>query len=441
MSILLKNTSLINEGKTISTDVLIHKGRIERIAPEISATSDMEVIDFNGDYLLPGVIDDQVHFREPGLTHKATIATESRAALAGGITSYIEMPNTNPQTTNLTEYDKKMATAQDTSWANYSFMFGGTNDNYEDIMRFDPQRMAGLKLFLGSSTGNMLVDSPEVLGKIFSNFEYVISTHCEDEQTIRQNTERAIQQYGEQIPMSEHYKIRSAEACYISSSMAIDMAKKYGTRLHVFHLSTEKEMDLFEKGAIQNKKITAEVCVHHLWFHHKDYDTKGSLIKWNPAVKTTADREALRRALADDRLDVVATDHAPHTWDEKQNAYLNCPSGGPLVQHSLPSMLALADEGILSKERVVEKMCHNPAILFDIKERGYVREGYHADLVRVAKSKWTVAKENLYYKCGWSPFEGQSFDYQIMQTFVNGQLAYNQGEFNKPNVASLTFNR
>ena len=443
MKTILKNATLINEGKMSVQDVLIAEDRIEKIASNITHDN-ANLIDLKEDYLVPGVIDDQVHFREPGLTHKATISTESKAALAGGITSYLEMPNTNPQTTTAEKFQDKLDIAEQTSWANYGFMFGGTNDNYDEIMRFDPQKMAGLKLFLGSSTGNMLVDSPEVLEKIFANFAYVISTHCEDETTIRANTEKAIAQFGENIPIGEHYKIRSDQACYISSQKAIEIAKKHHTRLHVFHLSTAKEMSLFETGNIQTKNITAEVCVHHLFFDERDYETKGSRIKWNPAVKTQADKSALREALAMDKLDVIATDHAPHTWEEKQAKYLQCPSGAPLVQHSLLIMFELANEGVISLPKVIEKMCHNPAKLFDIKERGFIREGYFADLVQVSKDQklWIVAPENLYYKCGWSPLEGHPFKRKIERTWLNGHLAYDQGVFSSDkNAKALTYAR
>jgi len=375
---------------------------------------------------LPGVIDDQVHFREPGLTHKATIATESKAAVAGGITSFIEMPNTSPQATTVELLEDKFDIASKTSAANYSFMFGGTNDNLEEILKIDKKKVAGLKLFLGSSTGNMLVDNEEVLEKIFSATDLLISTHCEDEATIKNNLAVYKERYGEDIPISLHPIIRSEDACYISSSKAIELAKKTGARLHVFHLSTAKEMELFDNSIpLSEKKITAEVCIHHLWFCDKDYEEKGTHIKWNPAVKTATDRDALFKALLDDRLDVIATDHAPHTLEEKDNVYTKAPSGGPLVQHALPAMLEFYHQGKISLEKIVEKMCHNPAILFEVEKRGYIKEGYKADLVLVdLNAPWTVTKDNIIYKCGWSPFEGTTFKSRITHTFVNGHLAY-----------------
>ncbi len=403
-----------------------------------------KVIDLKGKYLLPGIIDDQVHFREPGLTHKGNIATESRAAIAGGITSFMEQPNTNPQTTTIEELERKFATAANSAYANYSFLFGGTNDNLEELKRLDRNACSGVKLFLGSSTGNMLVDNEMVLEKIFRNTEMVISAHCEDEGTIRANMARFKEEYGDDIPMKYHPIIRNAEACYLSSSKAINLAKETGARLHVFHLSTGIETALFHNDIpLEQKKITAEVCIHHLWFSDKDYDTKGSLIKWNPAVKTEQDRAQLWEALLDDRIDVVATDHAPHTMEEKDNVYTNAPSGGPLVQHALPAMLENYHKGRISLEKMVEKMCHNPAKLFQVKKRGFLREGYYADLVVVdLNNPWQVDKENIVYKCGWSPFEGETFRSKISHTFVNGHLAYDQGNFSEmKNAQRLTFDR
>ncbi|ANH59875.1 dihydroorotase [Dokdonia donghaensis] len=425
--ILIKDAHIVNEGSILRGDILIHNGVIEEIAESISAKSgDVHIFDAEGQYLLPGVIDDQVHFREPGLTHKANIATESRAAVAGGITSFIEMPNTNPQTTTVEKLEEKFEIASKTSAANYSFMFGGTNDNLDEILKVDKKSVAGLKLFLGSSTGNMLVDNEAVLEKIFKSTDMVISTHCEDEETIRENLAIYKERYGDDIPMNLHPIIRSEEACYISSSRAIELAKKTGARLHVFHLSTGKETALFDNSIpLAEKKITAEVCIHHLWFSDADYDEKGSRIKWNPAVKTAQDRDMLFQALLDDKIDVIATDHAPHTIEEKDNVYTKAPSGGPLVQHALPAMLEFYHQGKISLEKIVEKMCHNPAILFQVEKRGYIRKGYKADLVLVdLNAPWTVNKDNILYKCGWSPFEGTTFKSRITHTFVNGRLAY-----------------
>lgn len=425
--ILIKDVHIVNEGNIVHGDILIHQGIIKEIGENISAKSpDVNVFDAEGKYLLPGIIDDQVHFREPGLTHKATIHSESKAAVAGGITSFIEMPNTNPQTTTIEKLEEKFAVASETSHANYSFMFGGTNDNLEEILKVDKKNVAGLKLFLGSSTGNMLVDDVQVLEKIFSSTDLLISVHCEDEETIKNNLAIYTERYGDDIPVHLHPVIRSEEACYISSSRAIELAKKTGARLHVFHLSTEKEIALFDnKIPLEKKKITAEVCIHHLWFSNEDYEEKGTLIKWNPAVKTPADRDALFQALLDDKLDVIATDHAPHTIDEKSQVYTKAPSGGPLVQHALPAMLEFYHQGKISLEKIVEKMCHNPAILFQVEKRGYIREGYKADMVLVdLNAPWTVQKENILYKCGWSPFEGTTFKSRITHTFVNGRLAY-----------------
>lgn len=429
---LIRNTNIVNEGKTFKGDVLIDGEFISKIGANLSAPENATIIDANGKYLLPGAIDDQVHFREPGLTHKANIGTESRAAAAGGITTFIEMPNTVPQATNQEELEKKFETARKTSYVNYSFMFGGTNDNLEELLKTDPQQVAGIKLFLGSSTGNMLVDDEDVLRKIFSSTNMVISVHCEDEGTIKRNFKEYHDKYGDDIPLKYHPIIRSEEACYLSSSKAIQLAKETGARLHVFHLSTAKETELFRNDIpLKDKKITAEVCVHHLTFEDKDYDTKGTLIKWNPAVKSAADREGLWKALLDDRIDVIATDHAPHTLEEKQNVYTNAPSGGPLVQHALPALINFVKEGKITLEKIVEKMCHNPAILFDVKKRGYIKEGYYADLVLVDLEKsWTATKENTLYKCGWTPFEGTEFKSTITQTFVNGHLIFDEGKFN-----------
>ena len=425
---LIKNAKIVNEGSIMEGDILIEDNIIKEIDISISVKSaDVKVIDAEGNYVFPGMIDDQVHFREPGLTHKANIETESRAAIAGGITSFIEMPNTNPQTTTVEKLEEKFAIAAKSSYANYSFMFGGTNDNLEEILKLDPKAVAGLKLFLGSSTGNMLVDDPQVLEKIFSSTDMVISVHCEDEATIRKNLAKYTEEYGDDIPMELHPIIRSEEACYISSSKAIELAKKTGARLHVFHLSTAKETKLFSnKIPLKDKKITSEVCIHHLWFSDKDYKTKGTRIKWNPAVKKASDRDGLWKALLDGRIDVIATDHAPHTIDEKNNPYTKAPSGGPLVQHAFVALLEAHHQGKISLEMIAEKTAHNPAILFDVEKRGYIKEGYYADIVIAdLNSPWTVNKENIMYKCGWSPFEGNTFKSRITHTFINGQLAYN----------------
>ncbi|AYN69408.1 dihydroorotase [Euzebyella marina] len=441
--ILIKNAILVNENKVYESDVLLKDDRIERIDRDITEAS-AEVLDVNGKYLMPGIIDDQVHFREPGLTHKGDIASESRAAVAGGITSFMEQPNTNPQTVTIEKLEEKFAMAAKSAFANHSFLFGGTNDNLEEIKRLDKKACSGVKLFLGSSTGNMLVDNEEVIEKIFSSTEMVISAHCEDEGTIRANLAKYKEKYGDDIPVKFHPLIRSEEACYLSSSKAIALAEKTGARLHVFHLSTGKETSLFRNDIpLKDKKITAEVCIHHLWFADEDYDEKGTLIKWNPAVKTAQDRSRLWEALLDDRLDVIATDHAPHLLQEKENVYTKAPSGGPLVQHALPAMLDKYHEGVISLEKIIEKMCHNPSILFDIENRGYLREGYYADLVVAdLDNPWKVEKSNIAYKCGWSPFEGHTFGSKITHTFVNGHMAYANGKFSpETHGRRLTFNR
>ena len=443
--VLIKNAFIVNEGKIVKGDVLVQEGVITEISETISVKSaDTKVIDADGLHLMPGMIDDQVHFREPGLTHKANIETESKAAIAGGITSFIEMPNTVPQATTIELLEDKFDIAAKTSWANYSFMFGGTNDNLEEIMKVDPLKVAGLKLFLGSSTGNMLVDNPETLEEIFSKTDLLISAHCEDEATIRENFAKHEAEYGENIPIELHPKIRSEEACYISSSKAIKLAKKTGARLHVFHVSTEKETHLFSnKKPLAEKNITAEVCIHHLWFTEEDYKIKGTKIKWNPAVKTQKDKDGLLKALLDDRIDVIATDHAPHTLKEKNNLYGKAPSGGPLVQHALVALLEMHHQGKISIEKIVEKTAHNPAILFQVKERGYIRKGYKADLVLVdLNAPWTVEKENILYKCQWSPFEGTTFKSRVTHTLVNGLVVYENSKFvNRSNPERLTFNR
>lgn len=430
MKTLIKNAQIVNENQIFKGDLLIENDLILKIGNDISEENAHRVIDADGKYLLPGVIDDQVHFREPGLTHKGDIESESRAAIAGGVTSFIEQPNTVPNAVTQELLEEKYKIAAEKSLANYSFMMGGTNDNLEEILKTNPRNVAGIKLFLGSSTGNMLVDNPETLENIFSKTKMLIAVHCEDEATIRANTEKYRKEFGDDIPMKFHHLIRSEEACYISSSKAVELAEKTGARLHVFHVSTAKETELFRNDIpLKDKKITAEVCVHHLTFTDVDYETKGTLIKWNPAVKTQKDKDGLWKALLDDRIDVIATDHAPHTWEEKQNVYTKAPSGGPLVQHTLVLMIENFKNGKITLEKIVEKMCHNPAILFQIEKRGFIREGYKADVVLVdLNDNSTVTKENILYKCGWSPFEGSVFHSKITHTFVNGNLVYENGK-------------
>ena len=430
MKTLIKNAQIVNEGKIFKSDVLIENDLIAKISSIISEENVDKIIDAEEKFLIPGVIDDQVHFREPGLTHKGDIESESKAAIAGGVTSFIEQPNTVPNAVTQELLEKKYKIASEKSYANYSFSMGGTNDNLEEVLKTNPKNVAAIKLFLGSSTGNMLVDKPEILEEIFSQVKMPICVHCEDEATIRKNTEIYKEQYGEDIPVKFHHLIRSEEACYLSSSKAIELAKKTGARLHVYHLSTAKEMELFRNDIpLKDKKITAEVCVHHLHFTNKDYETKGSLIKWNPAVKTETDKNELWEALLDDRIDVIATDHAPHTLEEKSNKYLSCPSGAPLVQYSLPVMFEYFKKGKITLEKVVEKMCHNPAILFEIEKRGFVKEGYKADLVLINPNKEiTVSKEKILSKCGWSPLENETFHSEITYTFVNGFLAFENGK-------------
>ncbi|RUT68251.1 dihydroorotase [Flavobacterium cupreum] len=426
--ILIKNAKIVNEGSIFEGDVLIENDLIVEISDSISLkTSDCKVIDAEGNYLIPGAIDDQVHFREPGLTHKGDIESESRAAVAGGITSFIEQPNTVPNAVTQEILEDKYQIAAVKSFANYSFMMGATNDNLEEVLKTNPKNVAGIKIFLGSSTGNMLVDNEATLERIFSSTPMLIAVHCEDETTIQNNLALFKEQYGEDVPVTAHHLIRSAEACYISSSKAVALAKKTGARLHIFHLSTAKEMELFtNKIPLEDKKITAEVCVHHLWFTDEDYKTKGNFIKWNPAVKTASDRKALWEALNDGRIDVIATDHAPHTKEEKKQSYLKAPSGGPLVQHAVVAMFEAHHQGKISVEKIVEKMCHNPARIFKIEKRGFIKEGYFADLVIVNPSlPWSVNPDNILSKCGWSPFEGFAFRSRITHTFVNGELVYN----------------
>lgn len=443
-SILIKNAQIVNEGKIQKGDVLIENELIAVIAENITPKSEYTVIEADGLFLLPGMIDDQVHFREPGLTHKGNIASESRAAVAGGITSFIEQPNTVPNAVTQEILEEKYQIASQTSYANYSFMMGATNDNLEEVLKTNPKNVAGIKIFLGSSTGNMLVDKEEVLEKIFSNTKMLIAVHCEDETTIKNNLSRYQEIYGENIPMELHPIIRSEEACYLSSSKAVALAKKTGARLHVFHLSTGIETELFQNNIpLEEKQITAEVCIHHLWFTDADYAKKGTLIKWNPAVKTQKDKDTLWEALLNDKIDVIATDHAPHTWKEKQNPYTTAPSGGPLVQHAMVALLENYKKGKISIEKIVEKTAHNPSTIFKIDRRGFIKEGFYADLILVdPKQSWTVTSNNLLYHCGWSPFEGTTFTTKITHTFVNGTLVYEKEAVKEiRNGKRLAFNR
>ena len=428
-TILLKGGIVVNEGQQILQDILIKRGYIEKIANDITPHNNWEVVELKGKLILPGCIDDQVHFREPGLTQKANVFTESRAAVAGGITSFMEMPNTVPNTLNQELLQDKYDIGAKQSLANYSFFMGASNENVEDVLKTNERDVCGVKIFMGSSTGNMLVDSEATLNNLFSKVPMLIATHCEDEETIRANITAAKEKFGEDVPMNEHPYIRSEEACYKSSSMAVRLAKKHGTRLHVLHISTAKELSLFDNTVpLEQKKITAEACIHHMWFSEEQYAEKGVYIKWNPAVKKATDRDAIFQGVLDNKIDVIATDHAPHTLEEKANSYFKAPSGGPLVQHALVAMLQKVKDGIISIERVVEKMAHAPAILFKIEKRGYIREGYYADLVVIdPKKSFTVKKENILYKCGWSPFEGVQFDHSIHSTYVNGNLVYSKG--------------
>ena len=446
MKTLIKNARIINEGLIFTGSVLIDGEFIIKIfhdeLPD-EASRGAAIVEAAGQYLIPGVIDDQVHFREPGLTHKGEIATESRAAVAGGVTSYMEMPNTNPQAVTQKLLEDKYLRASEVSAANYSFYMGATNDNLDEVLKTDSAKVCGIKIFMGSSTGNMLVDNEEVLSEIFRNTKMLVATHCEDEPTIIRNTAIFRETYGEFVPISAHPKIRSAEACFKSSAKAVELATKFGTRLHVLHLSTAEEMKLFSSGPVKDKHITAEVCVHHLWFDERDYMTLGNLIKWNPSIKSVEDKAALWVALLNDRIDVIATDHAPHTLEEKDHSYFKAPSGGPLVQHSLVAMLEQSKKGLISPEKVVEKMCHAPADLFRIDRRGYIREGYYADLVLVDPNlSWEVSHKNILYKCGWSPFDGIQFSHKVVATFVNGSLIYANGDIvSSKQGKRLAFNR
>ncbi len=430
-SILIKSGTIVNEGRQYVSDILIKNGRIEKIGQSISVDYLVDEINAEGKYILPGCIDDQVHFREPGLTHKADIRSESRAAVAGGITSFMEMPNTLPNTLTQSLLEDKYQIASKNSISNYSFFMGASNDNIEEVLKTNERNVCGVKIFMGSSTGNMLVDNETTLNNLFSRVPpTLIATHCEDEATIQKNIKIYKEKYGEDVPVEFHPEIRSAEACYISSSLAVSLAKKHGTRLHILHISTEKEISLFDNSIpLEKKLITAEACVHHLWFSNEDYKTKGNYIKWNPAVKSIGDREAIWKALLENKIDVIATDHAPHTIEEKNQSYFKAPSGGPLVQHALIAMLEKSKQGKISIEKVVEKMAHAPAVLFNIEERGFIREGYHADIVIVNPEKSiTISKENILTKCKWSPFEGETFSHSIDKTFVNGSLVYSEGK-------------
>jgi len=442
MDFLILNAKIINEGRAFEGDVLIRGERIEKIGQDLQSTPAKKVIDASGKILIPGVIDDQVHFREPGLTHKGSIYTESRAAVAGGITSYMEMPNTFPPTFTQELLEDKYRIASKQSIANYSFYIGAANDNFEEVMKTDLKQVCGLKIFMGSSTGNLLVDNPAVLEKLFSSFPGLIATHCEHEPTIRKNTEEFKSKYGDNIPIEMHPFIRTEEACYLSSSFAVSLAKKKGTRLHVLHISTAKELELFNQGGnLSEKKITAEACIHHLWFNDRDYKKLGTKIKWNPAIKTKTDQEKIFQGILENRIDVIATDHAPHTLEEKESAYIKAPSGGPLVQHGLMAMLEFYKQGKISIETVIEKMCHNPALLFRIKERGFIREGYFADLVLLNPNQpWTVNKTNILAKCGWSPFEDQLFTSAVEKTWVSGQMVYANGTIIGSGGQRLFFN-
>lgn len=444
MNYLIKNATLVNEGEIGNFDVLIENGLISKIEPEIDNDKNYQEINAEGLHLLPGAIDNQVHFREPGLTHKGDIYTEAKSAVAGGVTSYMEMPNTVPNATTISELDKKYARANEVSLANYSFFMGGTNHNLEETLKVDYKNVCGLKLFMGSSTGDMLVDDQKTLEGFFTKVPALIATHCEYDPLVKENQKRIVEEYGEDIPAYFHPIIRNEEACYKSSSMAVELAKKHGTRLHILHISTAKELSLFtNKIPLKDKLVTAEACIHHLWFSDEDYKTKGNFIKWNPAVKTAYDREKIFEAVLNDTIDVIATDHAPHTIEEKNSSYLKAPSGGPLVQHSILAMLDFYHQKKITLTHIVKKMSHDVADLFRIDKRGYIREGYHADLVLVNLNKPTeVTKESLYYKCGWSPFEGHTFKSRIEKTFVSGHLVYDNGKFDESKKGQrLIFNR
>jgi dihydroorotase len=447
MKYLIENAIIVNEGRSFNGHVLVEGALIADVFEgPLPAGFDPHIkrIDASGLTLLPGVIDDQVHFREPGLTHKAEIYTEAKAAVAGGTTTFMEMPNTIPQTTTQSELQKKFDRASEVSLANHSFFFGATNTNLDQVLATDPKHVCGIKIFMGSSTGDMLVDHIDTLENIFAKSELLIATHCEDEATIRNNSSAFRAKYGDEVPISAHPLIRSAEACYISSSKAAALAAKHDTRLHILHISTAKETSLFRNDIpLGEKRLTAEACIHHLWFSDADYDRKGTLIKWNPAVKTASDRDGVWDALLDNRIDIIATDHAPHTLEEKAQNYWKAPSGGPLVQYSLVAMLDFVNQGRISLERVVEKMSHAPALCFQIHRRGFIRKGYYADLVLVdRKGSTLVSKENILSKCAWSPFEGHTFGSRIVSTIVSGHLAYNNGVFDESQRGqAITFDR
>lgn len=441
---IIKNVNIVNEGKIIKGDVLIEGKYIKKISEsEINDPVDV-MLDGTGQYLFPGCIDDQVHFREPGLTHKGEIYTEAKAAVAGGVTSYMEMPNTVPNVFTQELLEDKYKRASEVSLANYSFFMGASNDNLEEVLKTNPNNVCGIKVFMGSSTGNMLVDKRETLEGLFSKCKMLIATHCEDEATIRHNMQVYKDKYGEDVPVEAHPLIRSEEACYKSSSLAVELAKKYNSRLHILHISTAKELELFEnKSPLKEKRITAEACIHHLWFSDEDYKTKGNYIKWNPAIKKASDRDAILKAVLDNKIDVIATDHAPHTIEEKEQKYFKAPSGGPLVQHALLAMIEMHKQGKITLERIAEKMAHAVADCFQIEKRGYIREGYYADLVLVdLNANETVEKSNILYKCGWSPFEGLTFHSKVKYTFVSGHLVYENGYFNEETKGErLTFTR
>ena len=442
--LLIKDIVLINEGIRTASDIYIEGEFIKKIGVNIKSDNDVKIIDGKGQLAIPGMIDDQVHFREPGLTHKGDIRSESKAAIAGGVTSYFEMPNTFPNTTSIKEFENKIKIASNNSFANFSFMFGGTNDNINEIKRIDQKDVAGIKLFLGSSTGKMLIDDKSSIENIFNSTLLPISAHCEDEQIIKDNTEHYKNLYGENIPISAHPEIRNEKACFKSSSFAVNLARKTGARLNVFHISTAIELDLFDNSTdLKNKKITSEVCAHHLWFTDDDYDSLGSKIKWNPAIKSKQDRDALWQAIKDNKIDIIASDHAPHTIEEKNNNYLICPSGGPMVQHTILSLLQNCEKYGVSFEKIVEKIAHNPATIFNVNNRGFLREGYFADIVLIDTNTPTiVTQESLLYKCGWSPFEGQKFDNSIYKTILNGTVVYENGKVNSiPYGKKITFNR
>jgi len=443
MKLLIKNGTIVNEGKSFEADIFCVDGRIAAIKKGITVNAD-KIIDASGKLVIPGAIDDQVHFREPGLTHKAEIFTEAKAAVAGGITSFMEMPNTIPNTLTQELLEEKYKRASEVSLANYSFFMGAGNDNIEEVLKTDGRYVCGIKIFMGSSTGNMLVDNRETLENIFSQCKLLIATHCEDEATIRKNQQIFKEKYGNNLNATHHPLIRNDEACFLSSSFAVDLAKKHGTRLHILHISTAKEISLFDnKTPLEKKKITSEACIHHLWFSDEDYTEKGNYIKWNPAVKTKHDRAEVFKAVFDNHIDIIATDHAPHTIDEKNKSYSEAPSGGPLVQHAVVAMMEFVKQGKITMEQLVNKMCHAPAVCFQVEKRGFIREGYFADMVVVdPNSTWTVSKENILYKCGWSPFEGTTFHSKITQTVVNGHLVYDNGHFDQHKSGMrLTFDR